>query len=65
MNKNFDKAAHNLIYYFRLCAKSSGTNWDSDNDAEVMEILEYIYDGVDDLIDDRLDHHVASRYHEE
>jgi hypothetical protein len=41
------KAKSNLKYYFRLLATKQGIRWDSDNDAEVEAIVDYILDAVD------------------
>lgn len=48
MNKHAREAARLLSYYFRLIAKKSGVNWDSDNDAEVAQIIEEILDAAAD-----------------
>ena len=65
MNNKFNKAAHNLAYYFRLCMEGSGLQWDSDNEVEIKEILEYIFEGTEILINDKIDGRVVSRYHAE
>ena len=57
MNGNFEKASQDLVYYFRLLAKKSGVNWDSDNDAEVSFIIENIFDGMIEEIEERIDSH--------
>ena len=40
MNDNRGRAKHLLKYYLRMVARSSGVQWDSDNDAEVEEIVD-------------------------
>jgi hypothetical protein len=39
-----------LIHYFKLCAKESGFNWDSDNEAEIGDIVDLIIDSAKDEI---------------
>jgi hypothetical protein len=48
--KNRQEAARLLKYYFRLLAKKSGLNWDNDNDMEVEQIIECIFDEIEDSI---------------
>ncbi len=46
MNREYaeKKAIELATYYFRLLAKKAGVNWDSDNDAEIATLIEYIID---------------------
>ena len=57
MNKNFERAAKDLTYYFELCAKKSGLGWDDDNRAEICFIVENIFDGVQEMIDEAIHNH--------
>jgi len=65
MNSNAVRAANGLVYYFKLCMKQSGARWDSDNEVEIRDIIVDIFDGVDDVIEDKLDKHISSAYHAE
>jgi len=65
MNRRFESAAHGLIYYFRLCMEGCGKRWDSDNAVEIRQIIEDIFEGTEYLITDKIDNHIASRYHAE
>jgi hypothetical protein len=42
-----DKAKELLRHYFRVVAKEAGVNWDSDNNSEVADIVDYIMQAVD------------------
>jgi len=42
MNQNQERAKSLLVHYFRLLAKKSGVYWDSDNDSEVGDIVDFI-----------------------
>ena len=44
---NSDKAKELLRHYFRVIARDAGVNWDSDNDAEVGGVVDYIMRAVD------------------
>jgi len=48
---NRQQATKLLTYYFRLIAQKAGVNWDSDNNAEVEQIIEAIFDEIDESID--------------
>lgn len=45
---NKQEAKHLLTYYFRLIAKRAGVNWNSDNDAEIEQIIDAIFDEIKD-----------------
>jgi hypothetical protein len=57
MNKNALKAAHLLKHYMKMLAQKSGTHWDSDNDAEIDELIEAILDAAGDYTDEAIDDH--------
>ena len=44
---NTDKAKELLQHYFRVVAEEAGVNWDSDNNSEVADIIDYILAAVD------------------
>ncbi len=35
-----------LTHYFRMVWEKAGLKWDSDNDAEVEDIIDYLADGI-------------------
>lgn len=47
MSGNHNEARRLLIYYFRLLARETEVNWDSDNDAEVGEIIDCIFEEIE------------------
>ena len=57
MNEKAQKAADALVYYFRLFAAHSVIPWNSDNEAEVRNIVENILDAAEDYTDDAIDSH--------
>ena len=44
---NTDKAKELLQHYFRVVAEEAGVRWDSDNNSEVADIVDYIMRAVD------------------
>jgi len=62
MNRKAVQAADMLVHYFKLCMKQSGAKWDTDNEAEIRQIIEDIFDGVDDILVDRLGSHLRNEH---
>lgn len=52
MNERAEKASTLLQHYFRLLAKDSNITWDSDNDAEINDVIEWIMSAVEAMIDE-------------
>ena len=61
-------AKHLLTYYFRLLADKAGVMWDSDNDSEVRQIVDALLNAAHEdagvAIQDALNEHTASEWHE-
>jgi hypothetical protein len=45
-NPALDNAKRNLQHYFRLIASKTDLRWDGDNEAEVADIADYLFDAV-------------------
>ena len=65
MNFKLERAADNLVSYFKMVFEASGMRWDSDNRAEIYGIIEDIFEGIDAVVSEKIDYHVTSRYHAE
>jgi len=63
MNRKFERATALLIEYFKMTMESSGLRWDSDNGAEIYEIIQDIFEGMEAVIDDRFDQHMSIYEH--
>jgi hypothetical protein len=52
-----NQAKRTLQHYFRMIAKNAGVHWDSDNDAEVEEIIDNLMSEVDERIANAIENH--------
>jgi hypothetical protein len=47
-------AKRNLVHYFKLVMENSGMHWSSDNEVEIEEIVESIYEDAIDTVRDEI-----------
>ena len=65
MYRNAMKASDNLVHYFKTAFEASGLRWDSDNEAEVREIVENLVTEIIEIANDKICSHENSSYHAE
>lgn len=65
MNFKLERAADSLISYFKMIFEGAGMRWDSDNQVEIYGIVEDIFEGIDAVVNEKIDTHIQSRYHAE